>query len=400
MASLVNGAAQVQPRLARLLDALVIVAVTAMVEALVWIGRGPGDPITGPRVPASLIPLLLAVPLWWRRRRPLLACTLVISGMGAQALISGHAVEGLYSIIAAGVASYSVAAYSPRSRAVAGLAVVLVGYGVWAMSDPNVRDGRAGGLWAASFFAVYLLAVWLAGMVMQARRDSAAAAARSAAVEREAERAVAEERARVARDLHDIVSHNLSIVVVQAAGGRARTDADASGTAATLEKIEASGRQALVEMRRLLGVLRTDDQTAPGSPAMLAPTPGIDDLQPLIDTMRAAGVDVSLAVETEGGQVPAAVGASVYRIVQEALTNVLKHAGPCPRVDVAVRGGDRELTVTVTDNGCGPHGTSGLGHGLRGMRERVALLGGEFDAGGRAGAGFAVSARLPVDDPA
>jgi signal transduction histidine kinase len=383
----------------RLLDALLIVALSATIESLVWTGTGPGDPIGGSRPVAALLPLLLALPLWWRRARPLLTCTLVMAGMVAQALISGHAAEGLETVVAAGLASYAVAAYGSRRRALIGLGVVVVGYGVWTGYDRNVRSGRSSELWAASFFALYLLALWLIGAVRQARRESIAAAGRAAVIEREAERAVTEERSRIARDLHDIVSHNLSVVVVQAAGGRARADRGPAETAATLEKIEASGRQALAEMRRLLGVLRTDE-SADSVAGGLSPTPGVADLESLVSSVREAGISVALDVDDGASRIPAAIGVSVYRIVQEALTNVLKHAGSGAHAEVTVRRCDHDVVVTVVDNGGGPGPDTGLGHGLRGMRERVTLLGGMLAAGGRPTGGFLVTARLPVELPA
>jgi signal transduction histidine kinase len=377
------------------LDALAVILVTAIIEALVWTGTGPGDPITGPRAIAALLPLLLAFPLWVRRRYPLAACIAVMTGLLTQALISGHAAEGLWGVVALGLAAYSVAAYNPRRHALIGLAVVVVGYGIWASQDRNIRSGRSGELWAGSFFGLYLLAVWLVGAVVRARAEGLAAAAHAAALEREADRAVVEERARIARDLHDIVSHNLSVVVVQAAGGRALADKGALDTAATLEKIESSGREALAEMRRLLGVLRTDGTIASPDPA-LTPTPGAADLESLVANVRGAGVVVDLIVEAGGG-LPPAVDVSVFRIVQEALTNVLKHAGPRARADVRVSVADGQVTVVVIDDGCGPNAEPGLGHGLRGMRERVMLLGGELLAGGRPGGGFSVAASLPIE---
>lgn len=381
------------------LDTALVVAVSAATEMLVWLGTGPGDPITGPRPIAALLPLLLAVPLWWRRRRPLLACTLVMLGLGAQAVVSGHATEGLEVLIATGVASYSVAAYSARRHAVIGLAVVAVGYAGWISQDRNVRSGRSSELWAGAFFALYLLSLWLVGAVLQARRESVAAVVRAAAVELEAERAVGEERGRLARDLHDIVSHNLSVVVVQAAGGRARAGSDDGETAATLEKIESSGRQALTEMRRLLGVLRASDGATEHDVALM-PTPGVDALGPLIDGIRQAGVQVELTVQGHQARFSPTVDLTVYRIVQEALTNVLKHAGHGVQAQVTVIQAHGDVTVTVIDDGCGPGRDPGLGHGLRGMRERVALLGGDLIAGGRPEGGFAVTARLPVEEPA
>ena len=196
----------------------------------------------------------------------------------------------------------------------------------------------------------------------------------------------------MARELHDIVSHNLSVVVLQAAGAQA---AGGSDTDPALEKIERSGRQALVEMRRLLGVLRQPDEPA-ASPA-LSPQPGVTELAALAEGVRAAGLPVVLVIDGDPGQLPAAVDISAYRIVQEALTNVLKHAGQAT-AEVSVKCGTDEVLIEVTDNGAGPQPARqpGGGHGLAGMRERVALFGGELTAGPRPDGGFAVRARLPL----
>jgi signal transduction histidine kinase len=192
----------------------------------------------------------------------------------------------------------------------------------------------------------------------------------------------------MARELHDIVSHNLSVVVVQAAGARA-----AGADSGALEKIERSGREALVEMRRLLGVLR-DDGDAPDP----APQPGVAQLQELATTVQAAGLRVGLRVEGPFEQLPAAVSLTVYRIVQEALTNALKHAGPAT-VDVNVSCTPSAVSVEVADDGrqAVQNGSKGTGHGLLGMRERVALFGGELRVGPRPSGGYAVAARLPLD---
>ena len=205
-----------------------------------------------------------------------------------------------------------------------------------------------------------------------------------------AEQAAAAERARIARELHDIVAHHLSVVVLQAAGARA------SGKAAeaALEKIEHSGRQALAETRRLLGVLRdTDEETG------LAPQPGISGLDALAGTVRAAGLPVNLVIDGDHTALPAAVDVSVYRIVQEALTNILKHAGGAC-ADVTIGCADEAVTIEITDDGTGEPGNRAPagGHGLAGMRGRAAIFGGELHAGPRPGGGFAVRARLPLAD--
>jgi signal transduction histidine kinase len=208
---------------------------------------------------------------------------------------------------------------------------------------------------------------------------------------------VHDERNRIARELHDIVSHNLSVVVVQAAGARALRDRPGHDTDATLEKIESSGRSALGEMRRLLNVLRAGDDEASGGPD-LAPIPGIDDLAALAGSVGDAGLVVDLALALRSVDVPATVDVSVFRIVQEALTNTLRHGGPGVSAQVDVRRVNGAVVVTVTDDGRGPGTGAEPGHGLRGMRERVALLGGEFVAGPRPLGGFSVSARLPIGD--
>jgi len=205
---------------------------------------------------------------------------------------------------------------------------------------------------------------------------------------------VTAERARIARELHDIVAHHLSVVVLQAAGARA------SGQHAdrALEKIEHSGRQALTEMRRLLGMLH-----APDEEAELTPQPSLGELPALAESVRAAGLPVRLVVDGAGAAVPAAVGVSAYRIVQEALTNVLKHAGAA-RAVVSIGYLDDAVTIEVTDDGTGPLAPAGPGlaasaadgRGLAGMRERAALFGGELRAGPEPGGGFTVRARLPV----
>ncbi len=276
----------------------------------------------------------------------------------------------------------------------AGLAVTAAGAAIYSLANRDITSGNTGNEWSAAFFATAIVAAWLAGVFVRGRREVVAQAARTAAAERQAERAVADERARMARELHDIVSHNLSVVVLQAAGAQAAGGQDADPA---LEKIEHSGRQALVETRRLLGVLRQPGEQL-GRPE-LAPQPGVAELAALAEGVRAAGLPVVLAVDGDPVGLPAAVDISAYRIVQEALTNVLKHAGQAS-AQVRVRCAADEVLIAVTDNGAGPQpgGPGGAGHGLAGMHERVALFGGELTAGARPGGGFAVRARLPFGE--
>jgi signal transduction histidine kinase len=351
------------------------------------------DPIPGPRWVVLALPLLLNVPMLWRRSRPLLAWSLVLAGLVLQAVASGNSAEGVELIYALGVGAYSVAAYADRRGALLGLALTAGACAIYGVENHDIQTGKASELWAGAFFSLYLVACWLVGVFVHSRREAAAHAARAADLEREAGRAVADERARMARELHDIVSHNLSVVVLQAAGARARTDPP--GDPGTLEKIERSGREALVEMRRLLGVLRAD-----GEDADLAPQPGLAQLEALVAGVRTHGLEVELVVEGDCGGVPPAIDLSAYRIVQEALTNALKHAGRA-RAQVRVRRGADAVTIDVVDDGIGARApASDGGHGLVGMRERVALFGGDLRAEPRPEGGFAVHARLPLAEPA
>ncbi len=360
----------------------------------VWSANVISTPFAGPAWLKVLWPLLVGAPLLWRRRAPLLGWVIIWAGISLQALITGNSPEGLELIFVLGVGSYSVAAYSTLRRALAGLAVTAVGCLIYGQANHDIMSGNTGNEWSAAFFATAILAAWLAGVFIRGRREGVAQAARTAAAERQAERAVADERARMARELHDIVSHNLSVVVLQAAGAQAAGGQDADPA---LEKIEHSGRQALVEMRRLLGVLRQPGDQ-PARPE-LAPQPGLAELAALAEGVRAAGLPVVLVVDGDPAGLPAAVDISAYRIVQEALTNVLKHAGQAS-AQVTVRCGADVVQIEVTDDGAGPQagGQPGAGHGLAGMRERVALFGGELTAGPRPGGGFAVRALLPLGE--
>ena len=375
-----------------------------------------GTPIAGPSWLLGLLPLLLGAPLLLRRRAPLLMWTAIWAAVVLLYLISGYRPESLafgpnpetpipltFVLFAA---AYSLGAHASFRRAAAGLivatpVVVLLsqhgGLGLAFSSDSGSSAGAA-----LSMFQ--LAAFLLAGVLVQARRQGALLAAWNAAGQRRAEQAAAAERARIARELHDIVAHHLSVVVLHAAGARASGGADP----ATLAEIEDSGRRALTETRRLFGVLREPDEDTGR-----APQPGISELPALADSLRAAGLEVSLAIDGYYPALPPAVNVSAYRIVQEALTNVLKHAGPA-RAEVTVGCTGSAVTIEVTDDGPGSpaapavqgeaevgggRGPVGGGQGLVGMRERVALFGGDLRAGPRSGGGFTVCARLPTSEP-
>ncbi|MFF4380498.1 sensor histidine kinase [Kitasatospora sp. NPDC001547] len=226
---------------------------------------------------------------------------------------------------------------------------------------------------------------------------------RAARLERERDAqskvAVAAERARIARELHDVVAHNVSVMIVQADGAAYVLDNSPQQAKEALSTIASTGRQALVEMRRLLGVLRTSDTTA----EEYVPQPGVEELPELLEQVRTAGLDVDYATSGHPRELPRGVELTVYRIVQEALTNVRKHGGPDVHARVAVDFGERELAVLVEDDGRGSTdeqlaagGTDGLGHGLIGMRERVGMVSGSLDVGPRPGGGFRIRAVLPL----
>jgi signal transduction histidine kinase len=344
--------------------------------------------IAGPVWLLALLPLLMGVPLVLRRRAPLPMWLAIWAGIALLFLLTDNSLRGLAFTFVLFAAAYSLGAHASLPQAVAGL--VLTAPGVAEISHrhglafPN-HDGKSGV--ALSF--LQLVAFWLAGVFVHARRRAVSLAARSAALQRQAEQAAAAERARIARELHDIVGHHLSVVVLQASGAQA----SGKSAGAALAKIENSARQALEETSRLLNVLRDPDEEA-----RFAPQPGTGELDALAASVRAAGLPVNLAIDGDRAALPAMVDVSVYRIVQEALTNVLKHAG-LARAEVTIGYGLDAVTIEVTDNGTGQlgNGSAGGGHGLAGMRERAAVFGGELAAGPRPGGGFTVRARLPLD---
>jgi signal transduction histidine kinase len=362
-----------------------------------------GTAVTVPSWPLAMLPLLIGGPLILRRRAPLLMWVIMWLGIALQALATHLPPRGPELVFVLCAGSYALAAHTSLRRAVAGLAVAVPGLTIYTVAShqkalgivtPRTLFGGElhGGTW---FLAGEIVVFWLAGVFVRARRQATALAARNAALQRRAEGAVAAERTRIARELHDIVAHHLSVMVLQAAGARA------SGRPAdrALEKIEDSGRQALSEMRRLLGMLREPDEEPE-----LTPQPGLAALPTLAESVRAAGLPVRLFVDGNRAALPAAVDVSAYRIVQEALTNVLKHAGSA-RAEVSIGYVEDAVTIEVTDDGPSAQAADLAwaeaaqgGHGLAGMRERVALFGGELLAGPKPGGGFAVRARLPLGD--
>jgi signal transduction histidine kinase len=288
---------------------------------------------------------------------------------------------------------YAIAVWTDTRRFLAGAAVLAMG-NVLAYAAP----GGATSISDAGIFTwlPILAMVLVRGAVRGRELRADALAARAELLEREhelrANEAVAEERARIARELHDLVAHNVSVMVVQAGAERHALGPEQGSTRETLASIEQAGRQALVEARRLLGMLRSKDDGEE-----LEPQPSVDHIDVLIEQIERAGLPVTLDVEGERTPLPAGVDLCAYRIVQEGLTNALKHAGPA-HAEVVLRYAPRALDVEVRDDGRGlPHRNGdGSGHGLIGMRERVGLYGGSLKTGPRAGGGFEIHARLPL----
>jgi signal transduction histidine kinase len=355
------------------------------------------DGVPGSRPVNTLIFLLICAVLLWRRRAPAAVLFAVMVLVGIQAVFFDPSFHNpaeqppFESFLALLLGFYSLAAYGEERRAIlAGAAAGLVILSVDVLRlAAGVNSGNIIPAW------VFYATIWFVARTIRKRRLQAARLQDLAAqleVEREekARSAVAEERSRIARELHDVVAHNVSVMVVQAQAAQRLLEGEQREARQALDSIETTGRQALTEMRRLLGILRRTD-----AELSLAPQPSLRHLDALIGQVREAGLPVQLRIEGQAHPLPPGVDLSAYRIVQEALTNVLKHAGPAhARVTIHYR--DDELDVEVSDDGAGTGNGEGSGKGLIGMRERVALYGGDLQSGKQEG-GYLVRARLPLD---
>jgi signal transduction histidine kinase len=351
---------------------------------------------------AGLVWVGLVVPIVFRRRHPVGAFVTVIASGALEVVLLPRPVVTDLAVL---IMLYTLAAYRPRRISVPGLIVCLLGstiaVGVW-MQAPLVQvNVRQQSLWttgatAALFYGPALLA-WLLGDSMRWRRGyyralEERAARLEADRDAQAQIAAASERARIARELHDVVAHNVSVMVVQADGATYAMDYSPQRAREALAAISRTGRQALAEMRELLGVLRTVGEDSAG----LAPQPGLKEIADLLASSRAAGLPVSFTVEGLPHPLPAGSALAAYRVVQESLTNARKHGGPEVTVAVTLRFCQDALKIIVSDDGEGGAAESdGAGHGLIGMRERVEMYGGKVDAGPRESGGYQVMATLP-----
>jgi signal transduction histidine kinase len=374
-------------------SALALVA--AGVSTLVFTETMSVAPLARPRgilILGGALVLLHTLSLVARRRFPGAVLALVVgSGLTFAALDLPPDILGVAILVAV----YSVAAYGDRWVSLAGLVVAELG-----LAAVQLSPGRTGVRTLVGNLGV-VAAAWLLGRFAHNYRTYAARLEERTveleqAREELARRAVADERLRLARELHDVVAHAMSVIAVQSGVGAHIATTQPKEARRSLAAIEATSRAALTELRRLLGVLRQEDEPQ----GDLAPVPGLADLDGLLAELGKAGLAVKLQVEGTPSPLPAGVDLSAYRIVQEALTNVVKHAGPA-RARVVVGYRDQDVTVEVIDDGRGAvtsvrDGRVGSGHGLVGMRERVAAFGGDLEVGPRPAGGFRVAARLPL----
>jgi signal transduction histidine kinase len=367
---------------------LAILIAVAIVEA--WLV----EEVEGSPWLLTLFALAWGLPLFARRRFPVAAPAATVLIIVAQAAIWGSSISysfGAYMVVMIATAQFGL--LGPTAAGLGGAALVVAAIVFVVVRDPQGDPGDI------VFVSAIASIAWLIGFAFYERnRRTVELTERAERAERaretEARAAVAEERARIAREMHDVVAHSLSVMVVQAEAAEAMLDGDPARARRPLAAVQQTGRDALGELRRMLGVLREMADQNPD----LAPQPGLSGIDELVDHVRQAGLPVSVRVEGDPRPLPAGIDLSAYRIVQEGLTNALKHAGPASS-EVILRYGAREIELEVRDDGRGGGSGNGGGHGLLGMRERVALYGGDLTAGPRPEGGFALVARLPLETP-
>jgi signal transduction histidine kinase len=372
------------------LDALIVVA--AVWSAIGTAVREDAWAPTGAMTWFEVVAIATVVlALLFRRRFPFGAPAALWLGAVALSFVDGRLVTSQGGVYVAGLgAALLLGNLRNDVQARVGLAVVVGGSAILVSNDPTHQIGTL------VFTPVSFAIGWLVGYALRERAEQTEAAEeRADRAERDREAAarvaVAEERGRIARELHDVVAHAVSVMVLQVGAVRHRMSASDAENREALENVEQAGRTALAEMRRLLGAMRRDDEQPE-----LAPHPGLADLNNLLDDVRAAGLAVRLRVHGDPVELPPGLDLSAYRIVQEAVTNTLKHAH-AHQAQVDLHYDPHGLRVEVCDDGRGPSPGDGLGHGLVGIRERVKIFGGDMSAGSAPGGGFVLRVRLPFD---
>lgn len=360
-----------------------LLALLAVVEVVT------AEAVVGSRWLQAIALVVMTASVAWRRASPVLAGAVAGAALGAQTLLGeADVVAGFVALM---IVTYSAASYAPLRRALVGGAFVAGGVFVYPIVSATTFAEEAGNL---AIFA----GMWVLGRMVRSRQMRAVEAeARARAVEQDREEriraVIAEERSRMARELHDIVAHGVSLMVLQAGAARQTLDTAPAAVPDLLMTIERAGRQSLDEMHRLLALLRHDDES-------LAPSPRLDALDGLLDDVRRAGLRVEQRIEGEPRRLPPGLEVSAYRIVQESLTNTVRHA-EAEEARVVVRYDVDAVELEVTDDGRGVPGPERpAGHGLIGMRERAALFGGWVTSGPAEAGGWEVRARLPIGDPA
>jgi signal transduction histidine kinase len=373
-----------------LLDALLATAFLVLVMVGHFAATGnEGVVYRDPDAFSVVVSLAAAVPYYFRRHAPL--AVLLISETAVVLLtVRDYQTGAAPSVLLVGV--FTVAAWSSLRDRVIGVAAMAIGLTIVAVNGiPGAGAADVG------FNFVFYTAAYLFGSTMRNRRlysEQVEERAKDLENERaeEAKRAVAEERLRIAQELHDVVAHSMGVIAVQAGVGAHVIDTDPDEAKKSLDAISQTSRSTLAEIRRLLGVLRDDDG------ASYEPAPGLADLDRLVRDVRSAGLEVEVRKVGEDMSLPPGVDFTAYRIVQEALTNVLKHAGRA-QASIVIGYEDAALRLEIEDDGRGVNGRAASGgHGLVGMRERVAVYGGSFEAGPRTGGGFRVAVRLPYGE--
>jgi signal transduction histidine kinase len=393
MSSSLDWTAQAREKVGRekrvlVIDFAVTVPLLALVMCEIW-ATGLFGEMTDHQELATVFGIAAILPLGLRRVAPLGSLVVIM----AMPLVSGIFVSDFkpFTLFLAWIISvYSVAAHEPNDRALWGIIVALLATGILGAMGGFDDDSGVISVW------IFLGAAWGVGRAMRTRETAAARLASEATqleAERDAqaERAVSEERTRIARELHDVVAHGVSVMVVQAGAAQRVIAREPERARESLSSIENAGRQALVELRRLLGVLRADD-----GQSQIEPQPGLGQVGQLIEGARDAGLQADLRIVGEPSTLSAGTDLAAYRIVQEALTNVIKHAS-ASRVDVVLRYSHPTLELEVADNGGGPpmNGRT-AGHGLVGMRERAAMFGGTISLTAGENGGAVLRACIPL----
>jgi signal transduction histidine kinase len=369
-------------------DELIGLLVLIAIELDAWLGSEPD----GRLVPA-LAGVVLAVAVAIRRRRPLAAVVVVLAAWTAGNVLGGRdGLEGGAVVVPITLLFYGLGAFAPERRSVSALGLAAAALSINALAVGGRQASNLPATLTLGFVLPYALGRLVRARAARERADREQSELLDARRDLSAREAAHEERARIARELHDVIAHSVSVMVIQAGGARLVMRSDPARAEDSLRSVERAGRDALAEMRRLLGVL-----DAHRDPRALAPQPGLAHIDDLLSRARASGLPTQLRVEGEPISVSPALDLCAYRIVQEALTNAIKHAGPA-RAEVHVLWGHGALELAIVDDGRGPgelNGGSG-GHGLAGMRERVALHGGSIESRAGDRGGFVLLARLPL----